>query len=212
MAFIPKPEESEFEALLLSVFLKSVEVLGGFSKLAENKTLSWLPSLIKAVYCVVLKEEYFKDEEEIAKRVGLTTQTVRNLLRSDVSIAFEKLKSLEELAEEEDKELKVHTAGGIAKLAYKLVKEGYDEKSLSLKYCKKVAYAVDVPWAYMIMRRLKTEDFPISSPDGISERFVNVYILGRRAEEVFQELDYPINTPLELLHKIRENLRMYGLD
>jgi len=75
MVVIAQPVEQDFEALVLRVFLKSIDVLGGLSKLADYKTLTWLPSLARAVYCVVLREEYFKTEEEIAQRVGLTIQT-----------------------------------------------------------------------------------------------------------------------------------------
>ena len=80
MVVIAQPVEQDFEALVLRVFLKSIDVRGGLSKLADYKTLTWLPSLARAVYCVVLREEYFKTEEEIAQRVGLTIQTVRNIL------------------------------------------------------------------------------------------------------------------------------------
>ncbi|MFN3870577.1 MAG: bacterio-opsin activator [Aquificaceae bacterium] len=212
MVVIAQPMEQDLEALVLRVFLKSIDVLGGLSKLAEYKTLTWLPSLARAVYCVVLREEYLKTEEEIAQRVGLTQQTVRNILRADPKAAMEKLKSLETLIEEEKKELKVHTAGGVAKLAYKLVKEGHEEPKVFLQYCERVAYALDIPWAYMVLKRLKGTDFPINAAEDILERFDNIYIKGRNAKEVLKELDYPIKNPADLLHRIKENLKMHGLD
>ncbi len=212
MVVIVQPVEKDLEALVLRVFLKSIDVLGGLSKLAEYKTLTWLPSLARAVYCVVLREEYFKTDREIAEKVGLTVQTVRNILRVEPSTALEKLKRIEELLEEENKELKVHTAGGIAKLAYKLVKEGHEEPQVFLQYCERVAYALDIPWAYMVLKRLKGTDFPIQSAEAISDRFEGVYIKGRTAKEVLQELEYPIKNPAELLHRIKENLKMHGLE
>ncbi len=212
MAVLVEPVEKDMESLVLRVFLKSIDVLGGLSKLAEYKTLTWLPSLARAVYCVVLREEYFKTDREIAEKVGLTVQTIRNILRAETSTTLEKLRRIEELLEEERKELKVHTAGGIAKLAYKLVKEGHEEQGVFLQYCERVAYALDVPWAYMVLKRLKGTDFPIQSANSISERLGSVYIKGRTAKEVLEEIEYPIRNPAELLHRIKENLKMHGLE
>lgn len=212
MVVLAQPVEQDLEAFVLRVFLKSIDVLGGISKLADYKTLTWLPSLARAVYCIVLREEYFRTEEEIAQRVGLTVQTVRNILRADPSRVMERLRSIEELIEEEKKELKVHTAGGIAKLAYKLVKEGQEESKVFLQYCERVAYALDIPWAYMVLKRLKGTDFPIKSAEDILDRFEKVYIKGRTAKEVLEELEYPIKNPADLLHKIKENLKMHGLE
>ncbi|MEN3029121.1 MAG: bacterio-opsin activator [Aquificaceae bacterium] len=212
MVIIAEPMEKELEPLVMRVFLKSVDILGGLSGLADYRTLTWLPSLARAVYCVVLREEYFKSEEEIAEKVGLTVQTVRNILRAEPATVLEKLQKLEELLEEEKKELKVHTAGGIAKLAYKLVKEGQEEPNVFLKYCESVAYALDIPWAYMVLKRLRGTDFPIKSPENLLDRLEGVYIKGRAAKEVLQELEYPIKSPAELLHRLKENLKMHGLE
>ncbi len=133
------PENTQdVEHLVSRVFFKSIDLLGGLSKLAEYRTLTWLPSLARSSYVVVLRDEYLKTEEEIAERVGLTKNTVRNILRADPTLALEKIKKLEELAKEEIKEMKVHTAGGIAKLAYKMVKEGQDAETL-VQYCQVVS-------------------------------------------------------------------------
>ncbi|GBC88412.1 hypothetical protein HRbin13_00534 [bacterium HR13] len=207
-----KPVEQDLEALVSRVFLKAIELLGGFSKLVEYRTLTWLPSLVRAAYAVVLREEYFKTEQEIAQSVGLTGQTVRNILRADPTITMEKIRRLEELVEEEKKEMKVHTAGGLAKLAYKLIKEGHEESRLFVEYCERIAYALDVPWAYMTLRRLKGVDFPIKSAEEVKERLSGVYIKGRPAQDVISELEYPIKDPAELLHKIKENLKMHGIE
>ncbi len=207
-----KPVETDVEALVTRVFLKSIDLLGGLSKLAEFRTLTWLPSLARASYAIVLREEYFKSEEEIAEQVGLTKQTVRNILRADPELAMYKVQHLEELTVEEKKELKVHTAGGIAKLAYKLVKEGHEEPKIFLEYCTQAAVALDIPWAYMVLKRIKGLHFPINSYEDISEKVKGIMIKGRQAEEVLREIDYPVRNPAELLHKIKENLKMYGLD
>ena len=212
MVVVVQPVEKDLEQLVLRVFLKAIDVLGGLSKLAEFRTLTWLPSLARAAYCVVLREEYFKTDREIAEKVGLTVQTVRNILRAEPSEALEKIRRLEELVSEEAKELKVHTAGGVAKLAYKLVKEGHEEPKVFLEYCERVAYALDIPWAYMVLKRLKGTDFPINSSEDIARKVEGVYIKGRPASDVLKELEYPIRNPAELLHRIKENLKMHGLE
>lgn len=99
----PVVSESEIEHLVTRVFFKAIELLGGLNKLIEFRTLTWLPSLARAAYAIVLKEEYMKTYEEIAERVGLTKNTVRNILRADPELAFQKIRSIEELITEETK-------------------------------------------------------------------------------------------------------------
>jgi len=209
---ILQPVNVDVEPLVLRVFLKSIDLIGGLQKLAEYKTLTWLPSLARASFAVVLREEYLKTEEEIADFVGLTKQTVRNILRADPNLALEKIKRIEELTEEEKKELKVHTAGGLAKLAYKLVKEGHEESKLLLEYAGIVATALDIPWAYLLLKRIKGTDFPINSKDDIIPKVADIKIKGRDASEVLAEIEYPVKNPAELLHKIKENLKMHGVE
>ncbi|GAB5045658.1 hypothetical protein [Thermodesulfovibrio sp. TK110] len=118
-----KDESSRVEEITQKVFFKTIELLGGIRKLAEYRSLTWLPALARASYAIVLKEKFFKTEEEIASRVGITKSTVRMILRADPEIALKKIKELEEDSGETKKELKVHTAGAIARLAYKEIKE-----------------------------------------------------------------------------------------
>ncbi len=207
-----KPMEVDAEPLVVRVFLKAIDLLGGFQKLAEFRTLTWLPSLARASFAVVLREEYLKTEEEIAEIVGLTRQTVRNILRADPELALYKIEHIDELTQEEKKELRVHTAGGIAKLAYKLVKEGHEEARVFLEYCTQTAMALDIPWAYMILKRIKGIHFPINSSEALKGRLSGLMIKGRRAEEVIEEIDFPVKNPAELLHRIKENLKMHGID
>ncbi|HIC98050.1 MAG TPA: bacterio-opsin activator [Aquificaceae bacterium] len=204
--------ETEVGTLVTRVFLKAIDLLGGVQKLAEYRTLTWLPSLARASFVVVLREEYLKSEEEVAKEIGLTMQMVKNILRADPELTIYRIKHLEELAREEKKEMRVHTAGGIAKLAYRLVKEGQEDRSLLLEYCIRAATALDVPWAYIVLRRIKGTDFPIETYESINHKLSGVIIKGRDAEEVLKELEYPIRNPAELLHRIKENLKMHGID
>ena len=207
-----KPVEVEMEPLVARVFLKAVDLLGGLKKLAEYRTLTWLPSLARASFVVVLREEYLRSEEEIAREIGLSKQTVRNMLRANPELALSKIENIEGLSQEERKGLRVHTAGGIAKIAYKMVKEGDEGGDLFLDYCIRTAESLDIPWAYLVLRRLKGVKFPLKSPKDLSDRVKGVVIKGREAEEVLGELEYPIRTPAQLLHLIKENLKMHGID
>ncbi len=207
----PPVYEQEIEQMVTRVFFKAIELLGGLSKLAEFRTLTWLPSLARAASAVVLKEEYMKSDEEIAQKIGLTKNTVKNILRADPELALQKIKSLEELASEETKDLKVHTAGGIAKLAYKEIKEGHEAQTL-LYYCSlvasEVAKALDVPWAYQILKRTKGIKYPISSKEDLKERLAGLSIKGNPIEEILSSLHYPLKTPALLIHEIKEYLLM----
>jgi len=209
-----QPSDVELEGLVARVFFKALDLLGGLNQLAEFRTLTWLPSLARSAFVIVLKEEFMKTEEEIAQKVGLTKNTVRNILRADPNLAMEKIKKLEELSKEELKDLKVHTAGGIAKLAYKFVKEGNDAQTL-IRYissaAEDVARALDIPWAYLVLKNIKGVDYPINSSEELKDRLKELSIKGLPAEEVIEHLHYPIETPAKLLHEIKEYLSMKGL-
>jgi Predicted transcriptional regulators len=197
---------ADLEQLVTRVFFRAIDLLGGLGKLTEFRTLTWLPSLARAAYVVVLREEYLRTEEEIAQRVGLTKNTVRSILRADPTLAMEKVQKLEELAKEELKEMKVHTAGGIAKLAYKMVKEGNEAEILS-HFCtvvaEEVARALDIPWAYAVLKHLRGVKFPIQDSQALKEKLKGVKIKTHPAEEVVDRLPYPIRTPAVLLHEIK---------
>jgi probable regulatory domain-containing protein len=107
----PEINEADLEALVTKVFLKSIDLVGGLKQLALYRTLTWLPSLARAAFVIVLKEEYLKTDLEIAEYVGLTRNTVRNILKADPELALYKLQHLEELTKEQKKQLKVHIAG-----------------------------------------------------------------------------------------------------
>ena len=179
--------------------------------MAEYRTLTWLPSLARAAFVIVLREEYLKTEDEIAQFVGLTRNTVRNILRADPEVAIYKIEHLDELSEEEKRELKVHTAGGIAKLAYKLVKDGQESKTL-LDFCHDMAKEAvqaaqcESPWAYLVLKYTKGIDYPITDPEPLKARLAGLMIQGKRADEIVELLDYPIKNPAQLLKEIKEYL------
>ncbi|NPA16828.1 bacterio-opsin activator [Persephonella sp.] len=204
-------DEHDLEQLVGRVFFKAIDLLGGLHKLAEYRTLTWLPSLARAAFAIVLREEYLKTEEEIAEIVGLTRNTVRNILRADPNAAMFKIEHMDELTKEEKKELRVHTAGGVAKLAYKLVKEGQEAQTL-LEFCREMsAKAVQVceaPWAYTVLKHSKGLKYPVENPQPLKEKLAGITIKGIPAEEVADNLVYPIKNPAQLLHEIKEYLQM----
>lgn len=132
MILEPRPSntEKQIEQLATKVLLRSIELLGGLSKLAQHRNLTWLASLARACIAIVLKEEYMKTEKEIAEYLGVSTASVRNMLRANVDYVKEKLADLDKLSVEEKGELKTHTAGAVAKLAYKLVKHEQNTDTL----------------------------------------------------------------------------------
>jgi probable regulatory domain-containing protein len=206
-----QPLEKDLEHLVTRVFLKAIDIIGGLQKLAEYRTLTWLPSLARAAFVVVLREEYLKTEDEIAEFLGISKNTVRQILRADPQMALYKIQHMEELTPEERKQLKVHTAGGIAKIAYKLIKEGEEPKIFEY-YCTLTTEALEVPWAYLLLKRIKGTHFPIKSPEELIEKVKGIVIKGIPAEEVVKNLDYPIKNPAELLHKIKLYLKMKGVE
>ncbi|SMC08568.1 bacterio-opsin activator [Nitratiruptor tergarcus] len=208
-------DEKGVERLVERVFFKSIDLLGGLKKLAEFRTLTWLPSLARAAFAIVLREEYLKPEDEIAEYVGLTRNTVRNILRADPDQAMYKIQHLDELSAQEKKELKVHTAGGVAKLAYRLVKEGQDSQTI-LDFCHTMAgealqaASCESPWAYLVLKHTKGIGYPIVSDEVLGERLREISIKGVDGSTVAKGLVYPIKTPAQLLKEIKEYLQAQG--
>ncbi len=197
------------------VFFKSIDLLGGLDKLAEYRNLTWLPSIARASFVIVLKEEYLKTEDEIAEFIGLTRNTVRQILRADPNLALYKIEHIDELNEEEKKQLKVHTAGGIAKLAYKLVKGGEDSQTL-MEYCRSMAEEIttmqcDAPWSYLVLKNIKGVKYPISSENDLIDKLKHISIKGISGEEIVKNIPYPIKNPAMLLKEIKDYIASKGL-
>lgn len=164
---VPQFKKDDIENFAGRVFFKRIDLIGGLNELTPFRTLTWLPSLARASFVVILREEYRKTEDEIAKHVGLTRNSVRNILRAKLEIEPEKLEKFLEEQKEKDKEIKIHVTGSIAKLAYKLVKEG-EESQILPEFSRKISQDAidefDIPWAYLVLKNTKRLKYPIKNP------------------------------------------------
>ncbi len=199
MEVIAKPKGGDIDKMAEKVFFESIRILGGLRKLIEYRNLTWLPSLAEAAYVIVLKNEAFKTYKEIAKELGITEQTAKNIATADEE---EVKKYIEGELEERPKE---HIAGGIAKLAYRKLKEEgkLDEDEVEIKHDEIEVLGID--WAVHVLTRIKGLDFPVDK-DRLMERLKGLVIKGKNAEEILEKLEYPIKSPAELLHKIKVHL------
>ena len=190
----------DIDALAVRVFLKSLEMIGGPRKLILYRNLTWIPSLLEAAYSVVLANEYLKTESEIAEFLGLTRQTVRNILRADPELVIKKLEG-----ELKEKDLKAHTAGGLAKLAYQEIKEGRDHLTIFADLVIQSSEALGITWPIEVLRRLKGIDFPVTK-EVLLKKLEGIKIQDKSMEELLEKLNYPIKSPAHLLKEIRINL------
>lgn len=109
------PQEENYDELALLTFTNVIKELGGPKKMIQYKQLTWLPSLMEACYVVVLHEKGKKTADEIAFYLGITKETVKRILSSDTETVKKKI-------EGEAKDIEVHVAGGLAKLAWETIK------------------------------------------------------------------------------------------
>lgn len=163
----------------------------------EYRNLTWLTSLAEASYVVVLKNEAFKTYREIAEILGITEQTAKNIATADE-------REVAKYVEGEIERPREHIAGGIAKLAYKKLKEEgrFDTEEIELK---REEMEVLVDWAVHILAKMRGLDFPVDR-EKLMERLKGLVIRGKRIEEILEKLEYPIRTPTNLLHQIKVNL------
>lgn len=110
-----KKKTGGIDSLAEKVFLEAISIAGGLRALLQYRNLTWLPSLAEAAYVIVLKEEAQKTSTEIAAELGITQQTVRNILSANEE-------KVEKFLEGKKEEVSEHIAGGLAKLAYKRLK------------------------------------------------------------------------------------------
>jgi probable regulatory domain-containing protein len=202
MAILTPEEIREFDidAMAIRVFLRSLELIGGPRKLIEYRNLTWIPSLMEASYAVVLRDMANKTEAEIAEFLGSTRQTVRNMLRAEPELVLKKLEG-----ELEEKTPRAHTAGGLAKLAYKEIKEGRENLTMFLHLLQVASESLGVFWPVEILKRMKGADFPLGKEE-LLERLKGLKVKEKNIEEILEKLSYPVKSPADLLAQIRENL------
>jgi len=196
MEIISKPMGGNIDEMAEKVFMESIKLLGGLKKLVEYRNLTWLPSLAEAAYVVVLKNEAVKTYGEIARMLGITEQTAKNIATADE----EKVKNYIMEGGERPNE---HIAGGIAKLAYRALKQRGELDKIELK--KEEAEALGIDWAVHVLAAIKGMDFP-AEKEALMERLKGMSIMGKDAKEILEAIEYPVKNPAELLHKIKERL------
>ncbi len=189
---IENPVTQDIDHLAQRVFEESINILGGLRKLVEYRNLTWLPSLAEASYVVVLKNELFKTKREIAEFLGITEQTVDNILKAKEEIVEKYLKGEIEKIDE-------HKAGGLAKLAYQKVKE---ESGVFIR--EKEMEALGVDWAIHVLIKLKGADFPLDK-EQLKERLQGLIIKGKPVEEIIEKMEFPVKSPAEVLKQIKEH-------
>lgn len=195
---ITRPKGGDIDKMAEKVFYECIRILGGLRKLVEFRNLTWLPSLAEASYVVVMKNEALKSYSEIARELGITEQTVRNIVLADED-------EIKRYLEGELEKPKEHVAGGIAKLAYRKLKEGgkLDTEEVELKH--EEMKVLDIDWAIHVLARVKGLDFPVDKEQLIS-RLSGLVIKGKSIEKILENLEYPVRTPADLLHKIKVQL------
>jgi probable regulatory domain-containing protein len=203
--FSDEKVKKEIESLALRVFIKSLELIGGPKELIEFRNLTWLPSLMRASFAVVMKDHGYTIDQ-IAKYLGISESTVKQILSADEEKVLEKIEmKKKEVLEEESEDEKVHIAGGLAKLAYKKIKESEDNTTLQISVGQEICKALDIPWAVEVLEAIKGTKFPVDK-ETLKEKLKGLTIKGHPAEEILEKIEYPIKNPAELLHKIKEVL------
>lgn len=125
-AQLKREEDRKIEKVVKDVFNVAIEILGGYKHISELKFLTWLPSLVRAIYTIVLKNEQQAPDSEIAAKLGISEATLKKILEADSSGLEEKLAELSNFDEDESEskhESKIHIAGALAKRAYEKYKQ-----------------------------------------------------------------------------------------
>ncbi|HEB77120.1 MAG TPA: winged helix-turn-helix transcriptional regulator [Methylothermaceae bacterium] len=195
MEIITAPvDESRIDELARSVFDEAISVIGGLRKLIEYRNLTWLPSLAEAAYVIVLAEEGRLTHREIAARVGLTEPSVSNILRASPE-------AVEGFLRRELESVDTHKAGGIAKLAYRRLKSRGFPETVALD--AESARILNILWAFNVLTHLRGVDFPVERVV-LRERLTGMQVKDRPIEPLLDKIDYPVRTPAELLHKLKQ--------
>ncbi len=194
-------KEFDVDSMAIRVFLKALEIIGGPRKLIEYRNLTWITSLMEASYAIVLAEEAFKTEDDIADFLGLTRQTIRNILRAEPELVLKKLEG-----ELQEKTPRAHTAGGLAKLAYKEIKEGHDALVFFSAVLQESAKVLGVGWPAEVLARIKGLSWP-AEPEEIASRLEGLVVEGKSLAALIREHEGPVSHPRKLLHFLARKIK-----
>ncbi|MBE3566725.1 MAG: bacterio-opsin activator [Thermogemmatispora sp.] len=201
----PVEKEKEVDNKALRIFLKALEIAGGPRKLFEYRHLTWLPSLMEAAYVIVLSRDHQKMQADIAKELGLSPATVKNILVADEQKVKERLK--EEIEGEEAGQIKTHVAGGLAKLAYQEIAQGRDNIDFLVSMLQSyLGDLAEIIWPLEVLSRIKGLDFPVEK-ETLTAHLGDLTIRGKQARELLDHLSYPLASPAALLQELAQQLR-----
>ena len=197
----PTDIDKKRDEKVLSILMEALNVLGGPRKIIEFRNLTWIPSIIKAGYALLLKEAG-KTHEEIAKELGVTKATVDRMLRADPEDVMKKISG--ELVEEKIDE---HVAGGLAKIGYKQLKEKQIKQEI--EHYSETAETLGVEWAVILMTKVRGLDFPVNK-DTLLGRLKGIKIFDIPIEDILDEVKFPVETPAQLLKEVSRVLKTKG--
>lgn len=182
---------SRIDELAERVFLEAVRSIGGLRKLTEYRNLTWLPSLAEAALVVVMREEAGKSAREIARELGITEMTVRNILEAKPERLIKALAGEVEKAD-------THKAGALAKMAYERVKQGKELPPTP------PIERMGPEWPIRIAMELRGVDFPVEA-SYIIEKLGDPEIMGKRLSQLLEGVG-EVRSPSELVKIISERL------
>jgi len=186
---------------VLRILMEVLDILGGPRKIAEFRTLTWIPSIIKAGYAILL-EKAGKTHEEIARELGVTRATVDKMLRANPEEVLKRVRG-----EIEAEKIDEHIAGGLAKLAYKQMMSKRIEEEIT--HYSETAETLGVEWAVVLMTKIKGLDFPVDK-DRLLERLKGIKIYDIPIEDIVDEIVFPVESPAQLLKEISKVLKSRG--
>ncbi len=198
----PEDIDKKRDEMVLEMLLEALNVLGGPRRIIQFRNLTWIPSIIKANYALLLSQAG-KTHEEIAAELGLTKATIDKMLRADPEDVLRKIRG--ELTEEK---IDDHIAGGLAKLAYKNLMRRRAEKEIDSLV--PTVESLGVEWAIVVLKKIKGMDFPVDK-DSLLRRLAGISIYGVSINEILNNLSFPIESPAALLKAIAEYLRSRGI-
>ena len=196
----PKDVDIERDEKVLRMLVEAIKIVGGPRKLIGLRNLTWISSLIRALYTVLLRDAGYT-YEEIASKLGVTRATVERIATADPEAVKAKLEGIGE------GDIDDHIAGALAKLAYKEMKRSVIEEER--RGYEEAAETLGIDWALKTAKMIKGLDFPVDR-QALEERLRGVKIYEYPIEEILDRLEYPIDSPAHLIKSIANVLRSMG--